>query len=101
MRVFLWSDDSLALRNHVAKPIVCLPILEGGMGIRRIVELNEGCLLKLGRQSMTSTSLWAQRFCNKYFKKGPPKNTKVGSCIWKKLRPLGCSSSAGYFMESW
>ena len=70
---------------------VCVPKAEGGLGLRRVKEFNNACLLKLGWSAATTDSLWASWFHCRYFRLPPiwfSTNTKAGSCIWKRIRSL-------------
>ena len=60
LRNFLWSADSIKSRsNFVRWEKICLPKSEGGLGLRRMKDLNEACLLKLAWSVSTESSLWA------------------------------------------
>ncbi|XXG88201.1 hypothetical protein AAC387_Pa12g0445 [Persea americana] len=63
MRNFLWSVDRIKSKsNYVRWETVCLPKSKGGLGLRRLKELNEACPLKLGWSAVTgngkSINLW-------------------------------------------
>lgn len=46
---FLWSACEERTKRHcISWHVVCLPKNEGGLGLRRLKELNDACLLKLG-----------------------------------------------------
>ncbi|XXG49241.1 hypothetical protein AAC387_Pa02g3479 [Persea americana] len=70
---------------------VCLPKSEGGLGLRRVRDFNEACLLNLAWTVVSADSLWAIWFRARYIK-GPSiwhsSNSRNGSCIWKKLSSL-------------
>ena len=58
-RNFLWSaNPNQTKRNLIKWKVVCLPKEEGGLGLRRVKEMNEPCILKLGWLAMTSSSIW-------------------------------------------
>lgn len=58
MRNFLWSGSGQSTKiNYVNWNLVCLPKSEGGLGIRKTSEVNDACLLKLGWQASTATTL--------------------------------------------
>lgn len=58
MRNFLRSSDSERLRsNYFRCETICLPKAEGGLGLRRLKELNDVCFLKLAWSVATGTSL--------------------------------------------
>lgn len=49
MRNILWSANLDARRcNLVRWETVCLPRYEGGLGLRRVKEFNDACMLRLG-----------------------------------------------------
>ncbi|XXG48919.1 hypothetical protein AAC387_Pa02g3239 [Persea americana] len=92
MRHFFWSRNaSVSKSNYVKWDTVTLPTEEGGLGIRKISEVNEAAFIKLGWQASTANSPWACWFKNRYFKDNSlwsPANSKYGSCIWRKIRRL-------------
>ena len=59
MRNFLWSGD---INTHklvtVAWSQVCKPLVEGGLGLKSIVKLNEASMLKLMWDFVFSNSHW-------------------------------------------
>lgn len=93
MRNFLWSSSAEYKRKNLVKwDQVCVPKAEGGLGLRRIKEFNEACLMKLAWSAATSPSIWASWFRGRYFRNSPiwsSGNPKGGSCIWKKIRSFG------------
>lgn len=49
MRNFLWSASLEKQRSNLVNwELVCLPKTQGGLGLRRVKEFNEACLLQLG-----------------------------------------------------
>eukprot|EP00268_Persea_americana_P010099 TRINITY_DN14077_c0_g1_i14.p1 TRINITY_DN14077_c0_g1~~TRINITY_DN14077_c0_g1_i14.p1 ORF type:complete len:294 (+),score=44.57 TRINITY_DN14077_c0_g1_i14:1403-2284(+) len=92
MRNFLWSANPDKSRSSLVRwDTVCLPKAEGGLGLRRVREFNEACLLFLAWSAISVDSVWANWFRGRYFKGLPiwySKNPRNGSCIWKKLRGL-------------
>ena len=90
MRNFLWSvAASRSRRNQIRWELVCLPTHEGGLGITRINEHNEASFLKLAWTAATSNSLWADWMTGRCFHKTAiwsSSSTKIGSCIWLKVR---------------
>ncbi|CAA7037229.1 unnamed protein product [Microthlaspi erraticum] len=67
-RSFLWGDTVEHRKQHlVAWEKVCTPKSKGGLGIRRIQEMNTALLAKLGwRLIHDETSLWARVLRSKY-----------------------------------
>ncbi|XXG68935.1 hypothetical protein AAC387_Pa06g1917 [Persea americana] len=92
MRQFLWSGNASSSKiSYVNWAQVTLPKDEGGLGIRRLKEVNDASLLKLGWQASTLNSIGSSWFKNRYFKLTTiwnPNNTIYGSCIWKRIRSL-------------
>ena len=92
MRNFLWSSSSDKKRSNLVKwGLPCVRKNEGGLGLCRVKEFNDACLLKLGWTAATSDSLWATWFRGRYFRNSPicfSGNPKAGSCIWKRARSL-------------
>lgn len=81
--IFLWSGSS----DEVNWSVICVPKEEGGLGVRKISELNDSCMLKLSRQAVSSTCMWAQWFRHGYIKNGSlyfHSNPATGSCFWRK-----------------
>ena len=117
MRNFLWSaGPSKQKRNQIGWEVLCLPIKEGGLGIRRINEQNEASFIKLAWLVASSNSLWANWMANRYLRNSAvwsPSSSKTGSCIWHKIRNsghhihLGCKwiigdgKSAEPWYDSW
>lgn len=92
MRNFPWSANPERLRSNLIRwETVCLPKLEGGLGLRRVREFNEACLLNLARSAISTNSLWAIWLRARYFR-GPSiwhsRNPRGGSCIQKSLKSL-------------
>ena len=58
IRNFLWSSSSDKKSSNIVKwDQACLPKVEGGLGLRRVKEFNEACLLKMGWSAATFDSL--------------------------------------------
>lgn len=69
-RNFLWSANPDKLSsNLITWETVCLPKSEGGLGLFRVKEVNEACLMKLGWSAASADSLWAEWFRTRYFKR--------------------------------
>ena len=70
IRNFLWSGNASSLKlNYVNWATMCLPKIEGGLGIRKIADINNAYFIKLGWQASNENSLWALWFKEHYFKK--------------------------------
>lgn len=48
---------------------VCLPKLEGGPGIHRLQEINSACFISLGWRAVSSSSMWATSFRDRFMRK--------------------------------
>lgn len=88
MKNFLWSSDPEHLSSdYVRWNTVCLPKQEGGLGLRRLKDLNDACFLKMAWSVVTGSSLWGSwckaRYCKVSFL-WHPQNPRIGSTIWKK-----------------
>ena len=60
MRNFLWSTSpDRTKRNFVNWETVCLPKKEGGLGLQKMKDFNQACLLKLGWAATSTDSMWA------------------------------------------
>lgn len=58
MRNLLWLANLDKVRsNYVRWEFVCLPKVEGGLGLRRMKDLNAACMLRLGWSTATFESL--------------------------------------------
>lgn len=92
MRNFLWSANFERLKSNLVRwETVCLPRSKGGLGLRRVKEFNQACLLNLAWSAISTNSLWANWFRDRYFKGNSmwhPRNPRGGSGIWKSLSPF-------------
>ena len=99
MRKFLWSSNSTSSKGHIVRwDIICLPMKEGGLGIRRVSEINDASMLRLGWEAVITSFLWATWFkkrCFKNFSIWHPNNPLAGSCIWRKIRSLASLLQSG------
>ncbi|XP_077252333.1 uncharacterized protein LOC143891674 [Tasmannia lanceolata] len=86
-RTFLWSgSDSKKCYHPVAWEVVCQTKEEGGIGIRRLLDLNKASKMKLLWNIVASNkSLWAQWVQKKYFR---------GRNLWLMKSP--CKPSWGF-----
>ena len=58
-----WTGNATSSKpNYVNWATVCLPKAEGGLGIKKIAEINDSCYIKLGQQVSKADSLWLQWF---------------------------------------
>ena len=72
MRQFLWSRNaSFSKINCVNWATVSLPKAKGGLGIRRLSEVNAASFIKLGWHASIGKCLWSSWFKNRYFKHNP------------------------------
>lgn len=82
------AEEASGESNLVRWKTICLPKDEGGLGLRRVKEFNEACLMKQAWSAISKDSLWVNWFRARYFK-GPSiwssRNPNGGSCIWKSL----------------
>ena len=69
MRNFLWLVSPEKMCSLVNWETVCLPKTEGGLGLRRVKDFNEACMMKLGWSAVSIDSLWAGWFCARYFRR--------------------------------
>lgn len=67
-RQFFWGDDSGKRKMHtVAWENICLPKEQGGLGLRRLRDMNMALLAKLGWRLLTEPDkLWTQTLTAKY-----------------------------------
>lgn len=87
---FFWGKSDWGNRKHwVAWVSLCLPVAEGGIGVRSISDVKKAFHLKLCWLLCTSDSVWADFMRCKYgvskspiFWSGPQR----GSVLWKSLR---------------
>ena len=69
MRNFMWSANPEKIKaNLVRWEVVCLPRSEGGLGLQRVKEFNDACLLKLAWSISSSNSVWAIWCRDRYLK---------------------------------
>jgi hypothetical protein len=87
---FFWGRSEWGKRKHwAAWKSLCLPVAEGGIGVRALVDVKKAFHLKLCWLLSTSDSMWAEFMRCKYrihkspsFWSGPQR----GSVLWKSLR---------------
>ncbi|XP_019447216.1 PREDICTED: uncharacterized protein LOC109350434 [Lupinus angustifolius] len=95
IRNFIWSGD-IGTRKlvTVAWSKVCVPISQGGLGLRSTKMLNKAALLHLAWNMRCDTQAWAE-FCRKRFgnlKETPNRHFK--SSIWHGIKENWCITSS-------
>ena len=72
-RAFIWGDEDGNRKYHAIRwDLVTLPKALGGLGIRRLVNMNKACLMKLGRAIRSGTeALWIDVIRGKYGRDHP------------------------------
>lgn len=67
-RRFIWGDTEQILIYHVVGwDTISIPQKNGGFGIRRMKEINEACILKIGTNLQVGTKdLWYEVLKGKY-----------------------------------
>ncbi|KAL9840450.1 putative reverse transcriptase zinc-binding domain-containing protein [Arabidopsis thaliana] len=91
---FLWSGPDLnPSKAKISWDVVCLPIREGGLGLRPLKETNKVCGLKLiWRLFAAPTSLWSKWIHAYLIRKKTfwtvKGNSSQGSWMWRKLLKL-------------
>lgn len=92
MRHFLWSGNASSSKtNYVNWVQVTPPKDEGGLGIRKLLEVNDASFIKLGWPASIENFMWSRWFKNYYVKQDStwsPSNTIYGFCIWKRIHRL-------------
>jgi ribonuclease HI len=92
-RNFIWGDINGARKYHaVGWEVVTTPKCYGGLGLRRLDEMNQACILKLGWKLKTGArDLWCEVLRGKYNCHDLSNNTVVknsDSSLWKNLIKL-------------
>jgi len=87
MRNFIWSGD---LHNKklvtVAWKTICIPIDEGGLGIRSLSKLNEAANLKLCWDLMHSDNQWAHFLRSRVLRNNTFIGYHIFSSIWSGIK---------------
>ncbi|KAL9437050.1 hypothetical protein AB3S75_022984 [Citrus x aurantiifolia] len=91
-RRFIWDGNSKSHKmSMVGWDKVCMPKIHGGLGFKKINEINQALLMKLSWEVVSnSDKLWVKVFCSKYSLE--PRNlprslpAKPGSRIWQAIR---------------
>ncbi|XP_073037149.1 uncharacterized protein [Primulina eburnea] len=86
---FLWGSRPLERKWHWARwSRACLPVLEGGLGFRRLKDLVECFSIKLWFRFRQGSSLWAiflfRKYCRLDAPAGVPARASI-SPIWRRL----------------
>lgn len=98
-----WGSTVFNNKLHWSSwPLVCLPLAEGGLGIRRIVETNDSFSYKLWFRFRQQESLWSNYMAQKYCKAIFPdsialKNTD--SVIWKRFYRISSAAQSLWFWK--
>ena len=87
---FLWSGPDLNRRKaKVSWLEICRPKKEGGLGLRRLKEVNMVSCLKLVWRILSANSIWVNWVKVYLIRKGSlwmvKENTQTGSRMWRKL----------------
>lgn len=115
---FLWSESELNGRKaKVSWEDVCKPKEDGGLGVRRLNDVNLVCSLKLVWRILSANTLWVNWIKKYLIRKGSlwsvKETTQTGSWMWKKI--LKCrelakqlnrvevknGKKASFWYESW
>ena len=90
------ASDLNGRKAKIAWIEVCKPKKDGGLGIRRLKEVNLVCCLKLVWRILSSNSLWVNWIKAYLIRKGSlwsvSETTQTGSLVWKKI--LKCKDIA-------
>jgi hypothetical protein len=90
-RAFIWGDDNSGRKYHaVSWGNVTLPKVYGGLGMRRLVQMNKACLMKLGWAIRSGKeALWIEVIKGKYDRQNTNFEHVVvkaqDSSLWKSL----------------
>jgi hypothetical protein len=95
-RNFIWGDTDDVRKYHaVGWEVVTTPKCYGGLGLRRLDEMNKACILKLGWKLKIGTSdLWCEVLRGKYNFHSFSNDTvvkKTDSSLWKHIVRLSAS----------
>ncbi|XP_026410979.1 uncharacterized protein LOC113306234 [Papaver somniferum] len=88
IRNFLWSGDAKKRKYFtVLYDDLCLSKREGGLGIKKLNDVNRAMLMKLWISIRDSNKIWARFLRSKYFKvNGNLINYKLGSSVFPGIR---------------
>lgn len=87
IRNYIWAGP-ISTRNIVtlAWKIVCLPLVEGGLGIKSLRTLNKAALLKLSWEFLASDKEWVSFLKARFFQVHKPSIKYVESSIWPGIK---------------
>ena len=87
---FLWSGPELnGKKAKVSWGEICKPKQEGGLGVKRLKEVNLVCSLKLLWRILSANTLWVNWIQTYLIRKGSiwsvKDSTQTGSWMWRKI----------------
>ncbi|XP_042964656.1 uncharacterized protein LOC122298876 [Carya illinoinensis] len=88
MSNFFWGSWNGKQKRHwVSWSKICSPIREGGLGLRKLEEVQESLFMKLAWNVLTGDSLWANFFKHKYVKNQHVTlvDQRKGTLFWKQI----------------
>ncbi|KAG2689159.1 hypothetical protein I3760_09G127200 [Carya illinoinensis] len=88
MSNFFWGSwNGKQKRKWVAWEKICSPIREGGLGLRKLKEVQDSLFMKLAWNLLTGDSLWANFFKQKYVKNQHVTlvDQRKGTLFWKHI----------------
>ncbi|XP_026459876.1 uncharacterized protein LOC113360595 [Papaver somniferum] len=115
IRNFLWSGDAEKRKYFtVLYDDLCLSKREGGLGIKKLNDVNKSMLMKLWISIRDSNKIWASFLRAKYFKvNGNLINYELGSSVFPGIRLvynfvqkhtrsiIGNSANTSLFFDNW
>ncbi|XP_026396889.1 uncharacterized protein LOC113291584 [Papaver somniferum] len=115
IKKFLWSGDAEKCKYFtVLYDDLCLPKREGGLGIKKLNDVNRAMLMKLWISIRDSNKIWARFLRAKYFKlNGNLINYKLGSSVFPGIRLvynfvqkhtrsiIGNGANTSLFFDNW
>jgi hypothetical protein len=118
-RAFIWGDTEDKRKSHmVGWDIITQPKDCGGLGLRKLENMNEACLMRMGWSLMSKDySLWGQVLLGKYGRRSWSHGTITASTTdsplwkaiaksWNKLEQhrcwsIGDGSKANFWTDKW
>ena len=100
---FFWGTTDTSKKLHWSrwKPL-CVPVEEGGLGVRNLEEMCEAFSLKLWFRFREQKSLWAVSLLLKYCKKTSPNlvsKKTTDSVVWKRLLSVRTLAESNCFWK--